>query len=803
MTSIACVGCSKSFTSKNQLFRHLHQSAETCLSPDEYKDFLASTTQTSKREKIGVLYGYLPGTDYRFLDQHIIGNADSLLGIEGGKHAAWLVTQAIDAVSHGIIDGGSNFISENLRPWSAAEADDSKINRSYGSITRVSECVAQDPYTGAITEVLCTNAVPFYVDDEPYSENGNDTDDNNHNQEKQITKKTRAWVKSVNEQLDRMLAEMASARHSLSTAPDSIHEWSPGMIRVFGRVSIPQKKFNAEIDVTHRRMDYCLPADFLYAHPREGLSETSEQSSALSCQEFCDSLPSFFPDNALYSADSLHDEPSSNDIPSGNMKAYLHRMKQIMKRITKQQIDENATAHLGKECSRKSKKKKGTQNTSSNAANSNDDSHENTTQPSTSMQLPKRKRYHNFCPKILAHDYLAFRRVDRMYHRATIRVDTNSSSTDKEPIPTISSTRINGRPIIIFSLTGDMFLQEQVLRLMGLLIAICRGVIDDDIIECMFDEEYTNLVPAPPAPHIGLVSGEATYTTWEGRIKTILNARRTDRYPFVGRSLGWNDDEVVRAVEEWEKIVLHEVGRSWYWKGEGKDGRLIEEMQWSDNVLHPWARRTRELLDDYRVWKAFREIHAPVSTSFLPPLESIDQAVPPLFEKVLFYLRQADASGMWPSTTPNRQLVMLSTLHEESQARAISSIHLQAKKNVESQSSAYSFREGNGGASGSFSVGFMPDERCSQPKGNTLFPELVKAAFELELALCPDREPSSTIAINRNAQFRPHTDKGAGAGQSTSLIVGLGNYVGGELVVEGVKKDIRYKAIEFDGWKER
>ena len=53
------------------------------------------------------------------------------------------------------------------------------------------------------------------------------------------------------------------------------------------------------------------------------------------------------------------------------------------------------------------------------------------------------------------------------------------------------------------------------------------------------------------------------------------------------------------------------------------------------------------------------------------------------------------------------------------------------------------------------------------------------------------------------AQFRPHTDNGAGAGQSNSLIVGLGNYVGGELVVEGVKKDIRYNAIEFDGWKER
>lgn len=94
----------------------------------------------------------------------------------------------------------------------------------------------------------------------------------------------------------------------------------------------------------------------------------------------------------------------------------------------------------------------------------------------------------------------------------------------------------------------------------------------------------------------------------------------------------------------------------------------------------------------------------------------------------------------------------------------------------------------------------MPGE---QPKANLLFPELVKAAFELEVVLCPNRPPSSTIAINRNAAFRPHTDSGAGAGQSTSLIVGLGYYNGGELVVEGEKKDIRYNPVQFDGWKQR
>ncbi len=318
----------------------------------------------------------------------------------------------------------------------------------------------------------------------------------------------------------------------------------------------------------------------------------------------------------------------------------------------------------------------------------------------------------------------------------------------------------------------------------------------------MFDEEYTPLVPAPPAPNFGLLSGESQFMTWEGRMKTILNARTTDRYPSISRSLGWNDEYVVRAVEEWEMIALQEVCRSWYWKGEA-DGRLNTEMQWLDDVLHPWATRTRELLHDYRSWKASRTTNTIAGDPLIPPLECINTAVPQLFEKVLYYLRQADSSGLWPSTTPNRQLVMLSTPNDESQAQALSVARAKAKKNSESRLSAYSFKEGGRGASGSFSVGFMPGDQCSQPKANSLFPDLVKAAFQLEMALCPDRIPSSTIAINRNAQFRPHTDNGAGAGQSTSLIVGLGNYVGGELVVEGAKKDIRYKAVEFDGWKQR
>ena len=69
--------------------------------------------------------------------------------------------------------------------------------------------------------------------------------------------------------------------------------------------------------------------------------------------------------------------------------------------------------------------------------------------------------------------------------------------------------------------------------------------------------------------------------------------------------------------------------------------------------------------------------------------------------------------------------------------------------------------------------------------------------------LAPTRPPSTMVAVNRRACFRPHTDAGSGLGQSLSLIVGLGEYTGGGLVVEGTPVPIRYAPYEFDGWRSR
>lgn len=79
--TVKCSGCGLTFPSKNQLFRHLADSTKTCLSPEDFREYLTQVP-TAKRywEKIAVLYGYLPGTDYRFGCSN--GHP---CGIEGGQ----------------------------------------------------------------------------------------------------------------------------------------------------------------------------------------------------------------------------------------------------------------------------------------------------------------------------------------------------------------------------------------------------------------------------------------------------------------------------------------------------------------------------------------------------------------------------------------------------------------------------------------------------------------------------------------------------------------------------------------------
>jgi hypothetical protein len=619
----------------------------------------------------------------------------------------------------------------------AMDCPEERVNRSYGCNVRGNEIVAQDDGTGAVSEVL-TARLPAL-----------------------LTSSLQEWKNQVQGKL-------------------------PERMRILGRLDMPHNKFNAEMDVTHRRVEYLLPADMLFTGERDVRSA------------FFASLPNF-------KAGHLSRE---ENIKSTGLE-YLYNLKKLMQLLTTKIVEldqSDASAVLEKEFHNnrrkrnrtKQQQKRDDKRRGNNETNIKNDSvvdnvkteksetdknvTPQTIDKNTTARVLRRRRFHNFTPRVMAHEFLAYRRLDRFYHRATLRYDD--------------------RPFLAVSLTGDLFLQGQAVRVIGLWLALARNLIDQDIVDCIFDEQYPHLIPTPPVPASALYAGEAAYMTWEGKSKMILNPRRCDRY-----SVGWNSDETLQAVAEWQEEVHEAVAKAWMQDGVDADGRLTAEREFTVKVLEPWAERAKKQLEDYRLWKVAQPNSetTPAAEAILPPIESVDATVPVLFEKVLHYLREADASGLWPSTTPKRQLVMISNLTAEDphSVKSLSAAHMKAKANKVDRSSAYEFTEGQGGASGSFSVGAMPGDQCVQPKANTLFPELMKHAFELEIALCPSREPSSTIAINRNAMFRPHTDSGAGAGQSTSLIVGLGHYVGGELVVEGERTDIRYKAVEFNGWTQR
>lgn len=80
---------------------------------------------------------------------------------------------------------------------------------------------------------------------------------------------------------------------------------------------------------------------------------------------------------------------------------------------------------------------------------------------------------------------------------------------------------------------------------------------------------------------------------------------------------------------------------------------------------------------------------------------------------------------------------------------------------------------------------------------NKLYPQLYENLKYIANYFFPDFK-YNTITLNHNFKCKPHKD---GKNRGSSMIIGFGNYLDGELNIEGIKHDIRYKPLEFDGSK--
>ena len=335
----------------------------------------------------------------------------------------------------------------------------------------------------------------------------------------------------------------------------------------------------------------------------------------------------------------------------------------------------------------------------------------------------------------------------------------------------------------VLEFRGDHFLPQQVRRIVGTALAISHGWLPSNIFELSTRPDVFIETPLAPDGHIYMAGARFHFDELRTGGQGIFE---TEADGIVANHLSEHDS----AGKMNNGIQQHLLSQLACERARRKEATWLQELQ---DVIAP---RIREQLNGYITLKGAGSRLGSILELRPPP----DCYVP-----VLTLLRSIIASGKWPATSS-------------------------ARSNVIRKSGSGSPATGK---RGSFTV-VNPKFRAGLdrrgvdseplPLGNALFPDLVDAVFELESSLSEreidcatangkvskrssrgllERPLSSHCAINCNAEFTPHVDSGQGLGQSLSMIVGLGDYIGGELSVEGTNHDIRFRPLEFDGWKLR
>jgi tRNA U38,U39,U40 pseudouridine synthase TruA len=354
-------------------------------------------------------------------------------------------------------------------------------------------------------------------------------------------------------------------------------------------------------------------------------------------------------------------------------------------------------------------------------------------------------------------------------------------SVDQAHVIAFTGGRINPHnptsmePCAIVEWKGDAFLPQQIRRMVALAVALTH-MDDDNVPFATWIQTWTRpqgLLPTPLAPAHRLYLAHVRFHT-EERVHSPHSLFTTDSGGIVHRMYNATD-----ALNSLHQGMLQAVSRS-------RQG----ENEWLDQLQHTEVPRLREHFfrsqtSTPTLLPQTLPLKSSLSENAHPDMQQSPAAAE--YAKVQSMLHHLIETNQWPITSASRSAVL---------------------RRVESSSSSLV-------PGGSFTVinpqnsyynnyyGTPAFPLYKLPLGNTLFPELVQAVFDLEVALSNGRPPSSHCAINANAQFTPHVDSGRGAGQSKSIIVGLGDYTGGELCVEDAVYDIRYQPIEFDGWKLR
>ena len=331
----------------------------------------------------------------------------------------------------------------------------------------------------------------------------------------------------------------------------------------------------------------------------------------------------------------------------------------------------------------------------------------------------------------------------------------------------------NQTVVAILEFRGDDFVQGQIRSIVATALAITHGWLPTDTFGLALQKEI--YLETPIAPKGRLYSAGARFHFYERKLKS----------ENMENDIFYGSDEENNDVLKWihENLIMQQL----------TNAKRDIEKEWLKTLEGEVAPRISHAL----------KADSLMEQSTTTPTEPIQD----VYSTTLKLLRSIVASGAWPVTSTARAAVIREVPENERHELIC--------------------------RTGSFTVfntkfDHFLDTQSDLPLGNKNFPDLVEAVFELEEHLSTTtkldqagidgtllrditdsspstcvRPPSYCCAINFNAQFTPHVDSGRGSGQTLSMIVGLGDYLGGELFVEGHAHDIRYKPLQFDGWSSR
>jgi hypothetical protein len=397
------------------------------------------------------------------------------------------------------------------------------------------------------------------------------------------------------------------------------------------------------------------------------------------------------------------------------------------------------------------------------------------------LAFKTRQAFHNYCDQRLMgaispnHDTV-WRCVDRARIVDFIARNNTVSRCD-------ASHCVN----FVLEFRGDAFLRYQIRTMVGTAVAMANGWLPmETTVPLTTSPHYViSTLPCAPPGRLYLAATRFHFEEMSASGRSLFDTR-ADGFAMKSdsRSKPLDDISSGSCNVEWIRRALMSQ------KDDVEERR--SEKDWLRTVEMYTCRATRAALEATNC--------EPLASDGTAPSVAADDrgriplsSPPGVYGKVLAHLRSIVAREAWPKTSTARSSVI---------------------SNVDSTQGTGSFTVVNPS---------VVTDANAYTLGNELFPDLVNDVFALEQALSHEerdlvkatdgkmsssqtsnlRVASSHCAINGKAQFLPHVDSGRGAGQAISLIVGLGDYRGGELGVEGSLHDIRYKPLEFDGWKLR